>query len=188
MVDDDIIDVDDSRVILKSATALGHGNIDNVDTIVYVRPETFNSRNNGEVAEEIERINREFIAQGKNYVAHRPGRWGSSDPALGIPVKWPHISAARVIVESSLSNYRIDPSQGTHFFQNLTSMGVAYFTINPSIGDGVFDLDYLNSLPAQYESERVRIIRFAAPLPIAVNGKKGVGVVLKPLENEDTES
>ena len=78
-------------------------------------------------------------------------------------MKWPHISAARVIVESSLSNYRIDPSQGTHFFQNLTSMGVAYFTINPSIGDGVFDLDYLNSLPAQYESERVRIIRFAAP-------------------------
>ncbi len=188
MVDDDIIDVDDSRVILKSATALGHGNIDNVDTIVYVRPETFNSRNNGEVAEEIERINREFIAQGKNYVLIGPGRWGSSDPALGIPVKWPHISAARVIVESSLSNYRIDPSQGTHFFQNLTSMGVAYFTINPSIGDGVFDLDYLNSLPAQYESERVRIIRFAAPLPIAVNGKKGVGVVLKPLENEDTEN
>ena len=174
MVDDDIIDVDDSRVILKSATALGHGNIDNVDTIVYVRPETFNSRNNGEVAEEIERINREFIAQGKNYVL-MPGPLGFERPrARHTREMAPYLGGAShcrvVAVELP---HRPQPRHS--LFQNLTSMGVAYFTINPSIGDGVFDLDYLNSLPAQYESERVRIIRFAAPLPIAVNGKKRRG-------------
>ena len=180
MVDDDIIDVPDTDTILKSHTALGHGNIENVDTVVYVRPESFNSQNNVSVAEEISALNRRFVSEERAYVLIGPGRWGSSDSALGIPVKWPDISAARLIVESSLSNYRIEPSQGTHFFQNLTSFGVAYFTINPSIGDGVCDLDYLNSLPAVLETERLRVVRFPAPLRIAVNGKRGQGIVLKP--------
>ncbi len=180
MVDDDIIDVPDTDAILKSHTALGHGNIENVDTIVYVRPESFNSQNNVSVAEEISALNRRFVAEERAYVLIGPGRWGSSDSALGIPVKWPDISAARLIVESSLSNYRIEPSQGTHFFQNLTSFGVAYFTINPSIGDGVCDLDYLNSQPAVLETERLRVVHFPHPLRIAVNGKRGQGIVLKP--------
>ena len=115
-----------------------------------------------------------------NYILIGPGRWGSSDTALGIPVKWPNISAARLIVESSLSNYRIEPSQGTHFFQNLTSFGVGYFTINPSSSDGIYDIDYLNSLPAIYESESIRIVSFDKPLVIGINGVKGVGVVAKP--------
>ncbi|MDE6654256.1 MAG: phosphoenolpyruvate synthase, partial [Muribaculaceae bacterium] len=177
MVDDDIIDIPDSEALLKSYTALGHGNIDNIDTIVYVRPEAFNSMNNVRVAEEIEKINKDFLATGTNYILIGPGRWGSSDSALGIPVKWPAISAARLIVEASLSNYRIEPSQGTHFFQNLTSFGVGYFTINPTISDGVYNIDYLNSMPAVYESERVRIVKFPKPLNIAINGKKGIGVV-----------
>lgn len=177
MVDDDIIDIPDEKALLKSYTALGHGNIDNVDTIVYVRPESFNSMNNVRVAEEIEKINKGFLNAGTNYILIGPGRWGSSDPSLGIPVKWPAISAARLIVEASLSNYRIEPSQGTHFFQNLTSFGVGYFTINPTISDGVYNIDYLNSLPAEYESERVRIVKFPRPLDIAINGKKGIGVV-----------
>ena len=109
-----------------------------------------------------------------------PGRWGSSDTALGIPVKWPHISSARLIVESSLSNYRIEPSQGTHFFQNLTSFGVGYFTINPGMNGGVYDVEYLDSIPAEYESDFVRIVRFDSPLTIGINGRKGVGVVVKP--------
>jgi len=179
MVDDEVLDVADSEVILRSNTALGHGNIENVDTIVYVRPEQFNSLNTPAVATEIAEINRSMAAQERAYVLVGPGRWGSSDPALGIPVKWPMISAARLIVESSLANYRIEPSQGTHFFQNLTSFGVGYFTINPMIGDGVYDIDYLNSLPAEYESDHVRIVRFASPLIIAINGKEGAGVVLK---------
>ncbi len=180
LVDENVMSLTDERVILRSNTALGHGNVENVDTIVYIRPESFNSANNLAVAREIEKINRNFTAQGEGYVLIGPGRWGSSDPALGIPVKWPDISQARVIVEASLSNYRIEPSQGTHFFHNLTSFGVGYFTINPASADGVYDIDYLNALPADYESEAVRIVKFSKPLAIGINGMSGVGVVAKP--------
>lgn len=179
MIDDDIMDVEDSQVILKSNTALGHGKIEDIDTIIYVRPQNFRSSNNMAIAREIEKINREFLNSGRGYVLVGPGRWGSSDTALGIPVKWPMISAARLIVESSLANYRIEPSQGTHFFQNLTSFGVGYFTINPTIGDGIYDCEFLDSLEAEYESDFLRIVKFDAPLSISINGKKGVGIVLK---------
>ena len=180
LVDESMFDVDEENAILKSNTALGHGNIENVKTIVYVRPENFSSFNNPLIAREIEKINRNFTAQGESYILVGPGRWGSSDTALGIPVKWPNISMAKLIVESSLSNYRIEPSQGTHFFQNLTSFGVGYFTINPSSEDGIYDLDYLNSLDAEYESEFVRIVKFKEALKIGINGRKGVGIVVKP--------
>ena len=111
-----------------------------------------------------------------------PGRWGSSDPWLGIPVKWPQISAARVIVESGLDNYRIDPSQGTHFFQNLTSFQVGYFTINPFIKDGYYDVDFLNNMPAFYEDEFIRHLKFKKPLSIKIDGKKTKGLIMKPKE------
>ena len=179
LVDDSVLNIPDDEVLLKSNTALGHGNIDNIKTIVYVRPENFSSSKNSLIAREIEKLNREFVKNNENYILIGPGRWGSSDTALGIPVKWPNISAARLIVESSLSNYRIEPSQGTHFFQNLTSFGVGYFTINPSSSDGIYDVDYLNSLPAAYESDDVRIVIFEKPLLIGINGMKGVGVVAK---------
>ena len=179
LVDDSVLNIPDDEVLLKSNTALGHGNIDNIKTIVYVRPENFSSSKNSLISREIEKLNREFVKNNENYILIGPGRWGSSDTALGIPVKWPNISAARLIVESSLSNYRIEPSQGTHFFQNLTSFGVGYFTINPSSSDGIYDVDYLNSLPAAYESDDVRIVRFEKPLLIGINGMKGVGVVAK---------
>ncbi len=181
LVDDSILSVPDEDVLLRSNTALGHGNIENVHTIVYVRPENFSSSNNSLIAREIEKINRNFTAQGEGYILIGPGRWGSSDTALGIPVKWPHISSAKLIVESSLSNYRIEPSQGTHFFQNLTSFGVGYFTIDPSSYNGVYDIDFLNSQPAEYESDFVRIVKFEQPLSIGINGRKGVGVVVKPI-------
>lgn len=181
LVDDTILEIPDEQLILKSNTALGHGNIDNISTILYVRPENFSSANNQRIAEEIEMLNRGFTEQQKGYVLIGPGRWGSSDTALGIPVKWPHISNAKLIVEASLSNYRIEPSQGTHFFQNLTSFGVGYFTINPSSNDGIYDIDYLNSLPATYESENIRIVEFNNPLTIGINGRKGVGIVKKNL-------
>lgn len=180
LVDDSVLQISDDSVLLKSNTALGHGNIENINTIVYVRPENFSSSRNSLIAREIEKINRDFVKNNINYILIGPGRWGSSDTALGIPVKWPNISAARLIVESSLSNYRIEPSQGTHFFQNLTSFGVGYFTINPSSSDGIYDIDYLNSLPAIYESESLRIVSFDKPLVIGINGVKGVGVVAKP--------
>lgn len=179
LVDDTILEIPDDKLILKSNTALGHGNIENVSTILYVRPDNFSSVNNQKIAEEIERLNRDFTARQKGYILIGPGRWGSSDTALGIPVKWPHISNAKLIVEASLSNYRIEPSQGTHFFQNLTSFGVGYFTINPSSNDGIYDINYLNSLPATYESEYLRIVEFTNPLTIGINGRKGVGIVKK---------
>ncbi len=180
IVDDSVLSLPEDKLILRSNTALGHGNIDNVHSILYVRPENFSSLNTPEIAEEIEKINRKMVAESRPYILIGPGRWGSSDTALGIPVKWPHISGARLIVESSLSNYRIEPSQGTHFFQNLTSFGVGYFTINPYSGDGIFDIDYLNSMPAQYESKYLRMIEFSSPLSIAINGRKAIGIVTKP--------
>lgn len=179
-VDDELINIDPSKLILKSNTALGHGNVENVDTIIYVRPENFSSTHNSLIADEIAKINRDFTDRGENYVLVGPGRWGSSDTALGIPVKWPDISAARVIVEASLEGYRIEPSQGTHFFQNLTSFGVGYFTINPSSSDGLYDIDFLNDINAVYESEHVRVVKFPLPLVIAINGLKSVGIVAKP--------
>ena len=115
---------------------------------------------------------------GENYVLVGPGRWGSSDYWLGIPVKWPAISAAKVIVEAGLRNFRVEPSQGTHFFQNLTSMGVGYFTVNDFLGDGIYDQALLNSLPAVEETEHVRHVRFPGALTIKIDGMKKEGVVL----------
>ncbi len=119
--------------IIYSESALGNGVFKGIRDIVYVRPESFNPAKNKEIAIDIERINTEFVKQGTGYVLIGPGRWGSTDPWLGIPVRWPQISAARIIIESGLKSYRIDPSQGTHFFQNLTSFRIGYFTINPYI-------------------------------------------------------
>ena len=186
-VDEAVMATPDDRLLLKSSTALGHGNIEGVKTVVYVRPEKFSSFNNSLIAREMEKINRGFLDRDERYVLIGPGRWGSSDTALGIPVKWPAISAAKLIVESALPNYRIEPSQGTHFFQNLTSFGVAYFTIDTSArktsANGVtdlYDVDFLNAQPAVYESDFIRIVTFDEPLVIGVNGLKGTGVVLKP--------
>lgn len=180
MVEDSMFEADDSSLLLKSNTALGHGTIDAIDTIVYVPGDRFDSAQTREIAREIEEINRRFIDEDRNYILIAPGRWGSSDPALGIPVKWSEISAARLIVEASLGDYRIEPSQGTHFFQNLTSFGVGYFTVNPYSGDGIFDMAYLDSRAAAFESKHVRVVRFDSPLRIGIDGRRGVGVVLKP--------
>lgn len=186
-VDESVMATPDDKLLLKSSTALGHGNIEGVSTVVYVRPEKFSSSNNSLIAREIEKINRGFIEREEKYLLIGPGRWGSSDTSLGIPVKWPAISGAKLIVESSLPNYRIEPSQGTHFFQNLTSFGVAYFTIDTNAKHSasapvtdLYDVEFLNSLPAVYESENVRIVKFQSPLVIGVNGLKGSGVVVKP--------
>lgn len=188
-VSDELLNLPDESLILRSDTALGHGMIDNVDTIVYVRPENFNSLNNTRLPEILDRINTRFADEGRSYILVGPGRWGSSDPALGIPVKWPQISAARLIVEASLPGYRIEPSQGTHFFQNLTSFGVGYFTVDTREGSGAFyDIGFLNALKAEYEDDFIRIVRFDKPLTIAINGRRGIGMVAKPApeNNNDT--
>ncbi|MCM1291295.1 MAG: phosphoenolpyruvate synthase [Prevotella sp.] len=180
MLDDSILNLPDKELILRSGTALGHGVMDNVMTVVYVKPSTFDSSRNEEVAQEIEKINRKLIEEEKPYILIGPGRWGSSDHALGIPVKWPQIAGARLIVESALPGYRIEPSQGTHFFQNLTSFGVGYFTIDQDNGQGFCNYGFLDETPAVYESDAVRIVEFQDPLMIAINGRKSAGIVAKP--------
>ena len=181
VLDEDLTLIPDEDCLLRSHTSLGHGITDDVMDVVYVKTDdNFTAMNNPTIADDIERINRKFLAEGKGYILAGPGRWGSSDYWLGIPVKWPHISAAKVIVEVGLQNYRVDPSQGTHFFQNLTSFGVGYFTVNPYKNDGVFRKDILDAMPAVEETQFVRHVRFEQPAKIMMDGMKQEGVVLLP--------
>ena len=184
MLDEEIMHTEPDKVLLYSTRALGHGMMDNITAVVFVKPEAFSMSNNLLIASEIEKINRNFTEKEENYILIGIGRWGSSDSALGIPVKWPHISAAKLIVELSVPGSYIEPSQGTHFFQNLTSFGVGYFTLDTGDKDTIFAGDYLAEMPAEYESDNVRIVRFAQPLTVAINGRSGQGIVLKPEHNE----
>ena len=172
--------IPDDRLLLRSNNSLGHGIMNDLYDIVYVKTDHYSASNNQKIAWEIEKLNQQFLDEGRNYVLVGPGRWGSSDTWLGIPVKWPHISAARVIVEAGLTNYRVDPSQGTHFFQNLTSFGVGYFTINAYMNDGIYNQDFLNAQPALHETEFLRHVRFERPMTVKMDGKKKQGVVLMP--------
>ena len=182
MLDEDVRAIPDADCLLRSHNSLGHGISEDVTDVVYVKyDDQFSAMNNFYVADDIERINRKFLADGKNYVLIGPGRWGSSDHYLGVPVKWPHISAARVIVEVALKNYNIDPSQGTHFFQNLTSFGVGYFTVDTNTEEGGFvNKEMLDAMPAVEETQYVRHVRFDRPLRILMDGKKQEGAVLHP--------
>jgi hypothetical protein len=194
VLDEDLQKIPDDDCLLRSNNSLGHGISEDVIDVVYVKAgEDFTAANNPQIACEIEKINRRFLdgefvvptegdgdSRGHSYILIGPGRWGSSDPWLGIPVKWPHISSARIIVETALKGYHVDPSQGTHFFQNLTSFGVGYFTISPYTGDGLFRQEVLDALPAVEETQYVRHVRFEQPLKIMMDGKKQTAVVLLP--------
>lgn len=188
MSHDDLTKIPQEKTIITSHSVLGHGITQDIYDFVYVKPEAFSASRNQLIMYEIEKLNKKMVQENKHYVLVGPGRWGSSDPWLGIPVKWPHISNAAAIIESGLSTYRIEPSQGTHFFQNLTSFGVSYFTINPYIQDGFYDLDYLNEQPVAFESEFIRHITFERPIIIKADARKNIGVILKPHnENNNPE-
>lgn len=179
MLDEDVAAIADDKCLLRSHKSLGHGVVEDVVDVVYVKyDDNFTAANNYRIADDIERINRKFLAEERGYVLVGPGRWGSSDSWLGIPVKWPHISAARVIAEVALKNYRVDPSQGTHFFQNLTSFGVGYFTIDSNTNDGIFRKDILDAMPAVDETDYVRHVRFPRPFRILMDGMKQEGAVV----------
>ncbi|WP_128331036.1 PEP/pyruvate-binding domain-containing protein [Apibacter sp. HY039] len=181
VMNEDLSQIPEQQTILTSNNALGNGIVDDVYDIIYVKSEGFNASNNQQIAYEIEKLNKDFTEGDRGYVLVGPGRWGSSDPWLGIPIKWSYVTNARLLVESGLENYRIEPSQGTHFFQNLTSFGVGYYTINSyHEGEGTFDEKYLNEQPAIFESQFIRHIRFNQPIIIKTNGKKKCGLVLKP--------
>ena len=179
-LDEDLSLIPEDKIILKSENSLGHGVMDDIFDLIYVKTDGYSASNNQLIAYDIEKLNRKFLDEGKHYVLVGPGRWGSSDTWLGIPVKWPNISAARIIVEAGLTNYRVDPSQGTHFFQNLTSFGVGYFTINAFMNDGIYNQEFLNSLPAVEETQYLRWVRFKSPLIVKMDGKKKLGIVALP--------
>ncbi len=201
LLDEDLLRIDDADCLLRSHNSLGHGIIDGLRDVVYVKVgKDYTASNNPRIADEIERINRKFLDNGGAYVLIGPGRWGSSDSWLGIPVKWPHISAARLIVEEILPSYFVDPSQGTHFFQNLTSLGLDYITIaldhahddnhidnRKPYQQGELEIlrsDYLDTLPAEYESDYIRHVRLPEEYVIKMDGMKQEGVLCKASANE----
>lgn len=190
-LNEDLRDIPDADCLLRSHSAIGQGVFTDTQDIVYVKTDGYTPGDNCTIAGEIESINRIFLGnattpdpngeaseQQRSYILVGPGRWGSSDPWLGIPVKWPHISAAQVIVEAGLDSFQVDPSQGTHFFQNLTSLGVCYLTIDAFRGDGVYRQDILDSLPALHETKHVRHVRIDGGLVVKVDGRRKEAVVM----------
>ena len=169
------IDLNDT--LLWAQSAVGMGDVEGVSDIVYVKPDVFDNTKTEQMVEEVGAINETLKKQKKSYVLIGPGRWGSSDPFLGVPVKWGHISEASVIVECGLENFRVDPSQGTHFFQNLISFGVGYLTINPFLGDGGLDMNTLTAAQMVSETEYVRHVCFPEPLYIFVDGRNNKAII-----------
>ena len=169
------ISTDDA--LISSSSALGTGKIDGITDVIYLREENFDPAKTGIIAEQITRLNAKMREEGRGYMLIGFGRWGSSDPWLGVPVKWSDISEAKVIVECGLENFRVEPSQGTHFFQNMTSFGVGYIAINPYAGDGTFDTERLKALATLDETEYVRHVRFDEPLDIVIDGINNRAIV-----------
>lgn len=176
-LDEDIRAIADDDCLLRSHSSLGHGIVDNICDIIYVKTQDYNPAKNDLIAYEIEKMNRRMLDEKRPYLLIGPGRWGSSDPWLGIPVKWPNISGAKVIVEAGLKNYKVEASQGTHFFQNLTSFGVGYLTINDQPTDGVLHQEHLDSLPAYEETEYLRHITLHKPLIVKMDGMKSEAII-----------
>ena len=179
-IKEDLSKLEEKDTLIMSNSALGNGITKDVFDVVYVKTESFKPANNTTLVPKPEKINIKMSDENRRYVLIGPGRWGSQDPWLGIPVKWPQISGACVIIESGLENYRIDPSQGTHFFQNLTSLRVGYFTVNPAIKDGYINEAVLTKCEAVYEDNYIRHVRFKKPCTIMIDGKGNRGVVLLP--------
>ncbi len=182
MVADEQIEIEESDfkselALLASDLVLGNGESTSIVDLVYVKPATFDPKHTRSIAAEIEKLNTTLVAEQRDYVLIGFGRWGSSDPWLGIPVTWPQISGARVIVEATLPDMNVDASQGSHFFHNMISFGVQYFTVRHS-GDLAIDWDWLDQQPPTVETEFVRQVRLNAPLRVCVDGRRGRGVIL----------
>jgi len=172
--------VDAAAVVCRSSRVLGNGRIDDVVDLVVVDAHGFVRRKSPEVAVDVARFDAVLRKEGRPYVLVGVGRWGSADPHLGIPVGWNQIAGACVIVEAGFEDMRVAPSQGTHFFQNLTSSNVGYFTVNPDAGEGSLDWEWVESLPCVERTELVRRIRLERPLRIRIDGRSGEGVILRP--------
>lgn len=174
--------VDRTGAIVYSECALGIGLMHDIRHIIYMKFDKFSSLKTQEIADELYEFNKRLRDKGSEYVLIGTGRWGSSDPNLGVPVKWGHISEARVIVESALPDFNIEASQGTHFFQNVTSLGVGYLSLNPSRGEGTLDIASLDAMPSLYDGEYLRCVEFDKPLYIYVDGQSKKGIVKPDME------
>ena len=168
---------DPTRALVYGEQALGIGRMTDIADIVYVKSGAFDSLSTERIADELLALNTRMRDEGRSYVLVGPGRWGSSDPFLGVPVKWTHISEAKVIVECGLERFEVEPSQGTHFFQNVTSLGVGYLTINPFRGEGIFREELLDARTAVYEGTFLRQVRFGRPLWVCVDGRSNRGMI-----------
>jgi CheY-like chemotaxis protein len=178
-----IDDVDPAHVLCRSTKVLGNGRIENLHDIVVVDSHRFERSRSQEVAKAVAHFNASLNAENRPYLLVGVGRWGSNDPWLGIPVEWDEISGARAIVEAGFRDFRVTPSQGSHFFQNLTAFQVGYFTVNPDAGEGAVDWEWLAEQPAVGEQECVRHLHFSEPLRLVMNSKKSQGVIFKPNAN-----
>ncbi len=183
----DFGDLDHDRALCMSSQVLGNGRICGMHDIVYVRPDAFDSAYTREIANEIGVVNERIRQAGRQCILIGPGRWGSADRWLGIPVTWDQISTARVIVEAALKDFVVTPSQGTHFFQNLTSLRIGYFTVNPAAGEGFIDWDWLAAQPAVEENRFLRHLFLAEPLDALLDGKTRKGFILKPDSNDSPD-
>ncbi len=166
--------------LIYSSNALGNGVIDNLCDVVFVKSANFHPSNMVKMVAGIEQLNKNLLDEGRNYILIGPGRWGSQDPRLGIPVKWPQISGARIIVETALDGFCVDPSQGTHFFQNLTSLRVGYLTVNLVTEDGYYNEGFLNEIVPQYENDWIKHVRFDKEAKVKIDGKKGLAAIMLP--------
>jgi CheY-like chemotaxis protein len=178
-----IEDVDPLQVLCRSTKVLGNGRIENLQDIVVVDSQRFERSRSQEVAKAVAHFNATLNAENRPYLLIGVGRWGSNDPWLGIPVEWDEISGARAIVEAGFRDFRVTPSQGSHFFQNLTAFQVGYFTVNPDAGEGSVDWEWLAAQPALEERECVRHLQFSQPIRVVMNSKLSQGVIFKPEEN-----
>jgi len=176
----DLGDAAPETTLCTSQRVLGHGRIEGIRDVVVVDFQRFERAKSREAALEVARLNGHLQADGVPYLLVGVGRWGSRDPWLGIPVTWDQVSGAAVIVEAGLRDLKVQPSQGSHFFQNLTSFNVGYFTVNPESGDGTIDWEWLDAQPAISNVAYVRHHRLAAPLVVKMDGRRGEGVILKP--------
>jgi len=173
-------EVDAAQLICRSSKVLGNGRMAHLQDIVVVDSQRFERAQSQEVARLVAYFNAKLSGESRPYLLIGVGRWGSNEPWLGIPVEWDEISGARVIVEAGFRDFRVTPSQGSHFFQNLTAFQVGYFTANPDLGEGSVDWQWLAAQPALEERGCVRHLRFAEPLLVLMNGRTSQGMIFKP--------
>ncbi|HYV85826.1 MAG TPA: DUF5752 family protein [Patescibacteria group bacterium] len=175
-----IDDLPDEALICRSRSVLGHGRLTGLRDLVVVDIDRFDRMKSVDAAAQVARLNDRLQADGAPYVLIGVGRWGSLDRHLGIPITWNQIAGARVIVESGFKDLHVTPSQGTHFFQNLTSLNIGYFTVNPQAGEGFVDWEWLAAQPAAEDAGMVRHLRLDEPIVVAMSGKTGEGIIVKP--------